>query len=691
MKEYVDFEIRISGLDGTRYTISAHGPGGDASDTFISPLASPDYQALASQLAAFDTDEQALTALGTRLFDALFPGQIKDVYARSQGMLAAEQGLRLRLIIPASETAIAALPWEFVYDPDQGPLALLDAPIMRYLPHATRIPTLVAELPLKVLLTASQTPPPVDVERELREVEAALAKLGQHVQITVEPHLTRAKLQQLLRATFRIWHFVGHGGFGGDGTTGYLMFEDSTGDVDRVSAAELGVLLSGSGVRLVVLDACQGARLATDPFRSMAPAVVRAQVPAVVAMQFSVPEEATRAFAAEFYRALAGGLPIDACVSEGRKAVMNVSGLRRPDWGIPVIYTRAPDGQLFVPPSQDRKAPPLNADSQSAGAGLIALSALVEQPEVRTAVAAFESDFADVCERIETLVAYKRLHDLLHELESCYGIIHHFIYEEGRLVPEERLAWSALERNEPELESAIEKVIEFAGHAPFAAEFVLWTQKLERARGELHQAIESYDAAPLKSATRRITDVLGREPSRVNTRMVAAAGDLRLAALVRALAALRDHPIRQRLDQAAAQRFSAVDQGAEALSRLNERLTESVGLHNTFQVVDDELRRIEALLEQDAGELEYAWPDLRTMAQKLCDGTVAIWAAKLSAIGAELDELLTVGNMSKTVRTFRSYRSQASRAFNQVDRDLLVLCEELQKVGEPLTAVLKVL
>ncbi|MDQ2999250.1 MAG: CHAT domain-containing protein, partial [Chloroflexota bacterium] len=302
-------------------------------------------------------DEETLVELGKMLFGALFQGAIKDVYVRSQGALAPNQGLRLRLSIVPTETAVIALPWEFLYDPDQGPLALLDAPIVRYLPQSSRIPSLKAELPLKVLVTGAHTPPRTDVERELNEVVAALSELGQHVQITVEPHLTPQKLQLLLREGFHVWHFVGHGGFAKDGATGRLFFEDATGDSEPVSAMQLGIMLNRSSLRLVMLDACQGGKLATDPFRSMAPALIRAQIPAVVAMQFTVPEEVTRAFAGEFYRALAEGFPIDACVTEGRKAVMNASGLSNADWGIPVVYTRAPDGRLFELPSHDDRRP----------------------------------------------------------------------------------------------------------------------------------------------------------------------------------------------------------------------------------------------------------------------------------------------------------------------------------------------
>ena len=72
------------------------------------------------------------------------------------------------------------------------------SPVMRYLPQSTRIPILETTLPLKVLVTGAQTPPQVNVERELNEVAAALSELGQHVQITFEPHLTSSKLQKLL-------------------------------------------------------------------------------------------------------------------------------------------------------------------------------------------------------------------------------------------------------------------------------------------------------------------------------------------------------------------------------------------------------------------------------------------------------------------------------------------------------------
>ena len=72
---------------------------------------------------------------------------------------------------------------------------------------------------LRVLLTAAQTPPAGDVARELSQVQEALASLGDHVRVAVEPHLTPARFQRLLREGFHIWHFVGHATLSGVSTT----------------------------------------------------------------------------------------------------------------------------------------------------------------------------------------------------------------------------------------------------------------------------------------------------------------------------------------------------------------------------------------------------------------------------------------------------------------------------------------
>jgi hypothetical protein len=68
-------------------------------------------------------------------------------------------------------------------------------------------------------------------------------------------------------------------------------------------------------------------------------------VPAVVAMQAEVMDETACRFAEKFYRGLAVGLPVVACIGEVRRAL---AAEHNPEWGTPVLHLRATDGRLFT-------------------------------------------------------------------------------------------------------------------------------------------------------------------------------------------------------------------------------------------------------------------------------------------------------------------------------------------------------
>jgi hypothetical protein len=679
-REYLDFEIRIEALANEGYLVSVRGPGGDARGSLALPTQSPVYQRTIERLAALDTDEASLTEFGQFLFAALFTPPIKEVYARSQGKLQGHQGLRLIFDIDACGAAVAAVPWEFLADPDQGPLAMLDAPIVRYLPIQAPIPTLVAPLPLKVLLTGADTPPHVQIDRELHEIQSTLKALGPHMSVTLEPHLTRPILQRRLRDGYHVWHFVGHGSIGLDGKTGILQFEDATGDVERVSALELSVMLKRCGLRLVVLNACQSAALRIDPLRSIAPALVRAEVPAVIAMQLSVSDAGARAFASEFYQALVEGHPIDACVTEGRRAVMAVTGLRQPDWGIPVVYTRAPDGRLFAPP-----APPVSAvpgDRRPIGEGLLALRTLMATPAVYAAVASGRDQFQDVLRQIGTLGYYKGLHDRLQQLDDCARVVD---LDRCRL-PQEPRAWNRLARSEPDLHAKIDMVLQLAGDSPAAA---LWISKLKRAQQEARAGVEQGDLDLLARAMNRIDDILGSVPWRINARLVEVAAGLPLRALAQNLSTVSTRLDGLDLDEWVARQWVVFVQGVAALEGLDVRLGQLVRQHNLLQELDNELRQIESRLDPDGRSLAQVWPDLQPLHRQVCDDPSAVWVPRLIATATELEHSLADPSWQRTTMIFWRYRGQVSQSFNHVDADMLKLCEELQVIGKSLDFVLR--
>jgi len=127
---------------------------------------------------------------------------------------------------------------------------------------------------------------------------------------------------------------------------GYLAFENSAGDADYVSTEEMENLLLGSEVRLVLLSACQSAVVQGESlFGGLAPGLIRAGVPAIVAMQFSVPVKAAIEFAKGFYGALARGESVPRAVALGRRRLF-----RSKTWFIPTLYLRSTDdeGRLFA-------------------------------------------------------------------------------------------------------------------------------------------------------------------------------------------------------------------------------------------------------------------------------------------------------------------------------------------------------
>jgi len=101
-------------------------------------------------------------------------------------------------------------------------------------------------------------------------------------------------------------------------------------------------------VRLALLNACEGAYASqTDIFASTAATLVQQGIPAVIAMQYEITDDAAIEFSEQFYDALTAGLPVDSAVTDARRAVA-VAINNTLEWGIPVLFMRAPDGEIFT-------------------------------------------------------------------------------------------------------------------------------------------------------------------------------------------------------------------------------------------------------------------------------------------------------------------------------------------------------
>ena len=152
----------------------------------------------------------------------------------------------------------------------------------------------------------------------------------------------------LLRGNYHVFHYIGHGSFSEGRGDGVLALEDEEGRSRLASGERLAYLLGNHrSLRLVFLNACEGARTSQDdPFAGIAMTLMRTGgIPAVVAMQFSITEDAAIAFARGFYTALSTARPVDAAVTQGRMAIF--SSDNDVEWGKPVLFMRAVDGILF--------------------------------------------------------------------------------------------------------------------------------------------------------------------------------------------------------------------------------------------------------------------------------------------------------------------------------------------------------
>ena len=299
---------------------------------------------------------------GGKLYGAVFQDELRDALQRSLSLTGAQQaGLRLRLRL-ADTPELAELPWEFLYDRRHNRFLALSrrTPLVRYLDLPDPPHPLDVEGPLRVLVMISSPHgyPALDVEQEWRLLTDALAEQQGQGRVIIERldanmSILRGRLR---RGTFHVFHFVGHGFYRSDWGDGVLVMEDRHGRPHEVTGEELGGLLNEyDQTRLAVLNACEGARGgASDPFAGMAQSLIQQGLPAVVAMQFEITDDAAVIFAHELYAAIADGLPLEAALAEARGAIRDAGNPT--EWGTPVLYSRAPDTRLFLlpVPAEDR-------------------------------------------------------------------------------------------------------------------------------------------------------------------------------------------------------------------------------------------------------------------------------------------------------------------------------------------------
>ena len=305
---------------------------------------------------------------GRRLFALLTGGsEIKTAWAEARGRCPQR---RIRLRIDTTEPALHTLPWELLIDDAAGDVAQEVAasaatPFSRYLAGRQQPGSPILKRPARILVVianpqnlAEYDLPSVEVETEWAALQAATHDAQVELVQLPQP-CTLAAIEAELAQGYHALHFVGHGQYSERQATAVLLLADAKNQVQRAAAEEIAAMLarrlSGDALnddklRLVFLASCQTAtRSPADAFRGVAPRLVQAGVPAVVAMQDLVPVQTARDFAATFYRRLLTHGQVDLACNEARAALL---AARLPGAATPVLFMRLPSGQLLGKPGR---------------------------------------------------------------------------------------------------------------------------------------------------------------------------------------------------------------------------------------------------------------------------------------------------------------------------------------------------
>ncbi|MBT7096760.1 CHAT domain-containing protein, partial [Candidatus Poribacteria bacterium] len=387
--------------------------------------------------------ENRMREMGAELFDAVFEGseEAEGIWATLRGRL---HGARIEISEPSTGGRV---PWELMRQPDRDePLSLRVASFARSAGAPAQVPgapevLLAANEQVRILLVTCRPGGARDVPyrsvavRLLRNVEAS-----GNVRLDVLRPPTFEALSDTLRAAhtrgepFHVVHFDGHGTHtdlhdlfeqweemarealdrhvedtagtanprrytpgslhlfyphtARPGNRGYLVFENAgVNAIPRmVDGDELGALLHGAGVPILILNACRSDRSdgasASDAvgsgegdaealvsqeqpyaFSSFAQEVLRLGVSGIVAMRHSVLVETAVEFVEDLYNHLLGGSTLGDAASQGRKGLRDhplrdALDQRRPlqDWSVPVVYEQTP--LALRPPVASGHGPP---------------------------------------------------------------------------------------------------------------------------------------------------------------------------------------------------------------------------------------------------------------------------------------------------------------------------------------------
>ncbi len=261
--------------------------------------------------------------------------------------------------------------------------------------------------------------------------------------------------------------------------------------------------------------------------------------------------------------------------------------------------------------------------------GVQGLGELMANPRVRDFVTQERPHLSDIDQALQTLIDYKNVHDLLHDLQfQCYN----FVFEQSRQI-ESEIEWPQLVRPQSDLKVIVEALSQAEKALP--EEEFSWLDNLRQAQARLDEACDQFTIMPLQKAARLMCEILQKWPALFDAKLCAAARTLPLDNLRQALESIEGKLSAKTLAGSAGRQFCL---GLGALPQLSTNLQALTLEHTRWQIIAAQFWTIDVLIaemgkdlsappkpdrppiEEQVEEVRTNWRRLRPRLETICAG-----------------------------------------------------------------------
>jgi hypothetical protein len=310
--------------------------------------------------------------------------------------------------------------------------------------------------------------------------------------------------------------------------------------------------------------------------------------------------------------------------------------------------------------------------------GLNALRDLIDaSPVVRSTVVVFYDRLRAARAHVRELVTLKTVHDQLHGLQ--YKDLPALV-RELRHFPDDDLARYSIADAAGEIRIVIEHVQQMVVDGELLPPIAAWGAPLSKEVEQIEAGLGANSRKQIDDAARRARSIVGIQLSKLNTSLAHRAADLRPEDVAVPLRELHARLTAQAAERAALDRVAG---GIDGLLTLHAHLSILVQVHNGWQELEDELRRVETSLRISSDDLEWSWPDLSSRIEQLCAGSER-WAVEICGQRDRVAEALEANAQAPARIAFDRLQLLIRKQFFEIDLALKEHCDRLRDFRDPL-------